>query len=716
MQASGSDKAAAPQANRRASSAKRGAGDFAALLEGGRAQQAGTGPLKPAVIAELRRAASSGGRSTHSQDSDSDQPALQRTGGDPAQSAAGVSAGQTSDPYVDLFTSGEPASEFTRSMEQSGQPDSGQEELKQSAAPVQAQHTEAAGSETPSDGAGTGAPHGSPGAAPSRFASLAGLADALPAVDKLAKEQLESSVGPPSAYLPPSDVSDRAEAPSPEEIPVSSSALSTDETPEPSSKAESLSEGVSVGEAASMSDFEMVEKEQAQVERSRQTTAALSQAVNEAASTSGQNESDEAWRRERKHMFVLSNAGKPVFAAHGDENALAGFMAIIQAMMSFVQDKGDQLQSIRAGLHLVVFVEKGPFYLVAVSATGEPEAALKLQLELLYGQILSILTNGVEKRFAHNPRYDARGLLGGTYTVLRSLKDSFETDPAAMLSAYLPLPLASTLRHAALTTLQAAVKGVNATWGLLLAGDMVVALAQPRASPMHPLDLLLLSNFVRSTDSFRQSESFSPVCLPYFQPAGHMHAYINYLHQEAGLCLVLLSSQPEQFYTVCPEIAQAAQEQLASTGVTEAVAAAMHDDAHRGRLHIADLPKAAGGGSVGTTPLLHFLYKVPSRGQFIMPAICAPLDTQSARQALMPAYARVHAAMFRASEGGASAGLAPQRVHYSQDSERTMLAYVSPEYEVYAVYDALTDKQTAVQLCHKLGSYIKSQQTDLFVP
>lgn len=66
----------------------------------------------------------------------------------------------------------------------------------------------------------------------------------------------------------------------------------------------------------------------------------------------------------------------------------------------------------RSGQHLIVFLEKGPFILVMASATNEPESALLGQLGLVHGQILSILTNSVEKMFARNPSYDVRKLLG----------------------------------------------------------------------------------------------------------------------------------------------------------------------------------------------------------------------------------------------------------------------------------------------------------------
>ena len=46
-----------------------------------------------------------------------------------------------------------------------------------------------------------------------------------------------------------------------------------------------------------------------------------------------------------------------------------------------------------------------------------------------------------------------------------------------------------------------------------------------------------------------------------------------------------------------------------------------------GRLRLPDLPAAAGGGPAGTTPLQHFLYRSPARGQFIAPAFTTPLDS-----------------------------------------------------------------------------------------
>lgn len=59
-----------------------------------------------------------------------------------------------------------------------------------------------------------------------------------------------------------------------------------------------------------------------------------------------------------------------------------------------------------------MFLERGPLYLVAVSSTGEPEAALKLQLDLLHAHLLAILTDNFDRMLARNPRFEPRRLLG----------------------------------------------------------------------------------------------------------------------------------------------------------------------------------------------------------------------------------------------------------------------------------------------------------------
>lgn len=59
--------------------------------------------------------------------------------------------------------------------------------------------------------------------------------------------------------------------------------------------------------------------------------------------------SDEDWRSQRKHVFVLSEAGKPIYSRYGSVEALSATMGVMTALVSFVQSAGDAIRAIYAG-------------------------------------------------------------------------------------------------------------------------------------------------------------------------------------------------------------------------------------------------------------------------------------------------------------------------------------------------------------------------------
>lgn len=57
----------------------------------------------------------------------------------------------------------------------------------------------------------------------------------------------------------------------------------------------------------------------------------------------------EAWRLHQKHVFVLSEAGKPVYSRHGSEEALSSTMGVMVALVSFLEADKNAIRSIHAG-------------------------------------------------------------------------------------------------------------------------------------------------------------------------------------------------------------------------------------------------------------------------------------------------------------------------------------------------------------------------------
>ncbi|GFR45538.1 hypothetical protein Agub_g6931, partial [Astrephomene gubernaculifera] len=275
------------------------------------------------------------------------------------------------------------------------------------------------------------------------------------------------------------------------------------------------------------------------------------EATASASTSSACDDEGTQWHTYPRHFFILSSAGKPIYSYNGDEKSLVGLTALISALVSVVQSQGDAVQHIRSGSTLIVFKLHGPLYFVAASSLGEPATALRKQLDLLYGQLVLIVTSGIERIIQRNPSYDVRSLLDGVGGVLSSLVTLLAADASYLLGAYKPLPVPAADRIVVSELLSDAVRQSGAVYGLLMADTHLVSLCRARQQPQpHPDDLLLLANFVMCNNAYRHGhgEAFSPVCLPHFNSDAFLHAYIHYLDASSGLYLVLLSGSAESFH------------------------------------------------------------------------------------------------------------------------------------------------------------------------
>lgn len=69
----------------------------------------------------------------------------------------------------------------------------------------------------------------------------------------------------------------------------------------------------------------------------------------EGAGEGDDEEAAEAWRLHQKHVFVLSEAGKPVYSRYGSEEALSSTMGVMVALVSFLEADKNAIRSIHAG-------------------------------------------------------------------------------------------------------------------------------------------------------------------------------------------------------------------------------------------------------------------------------------------------------------------------------------------------------------------------------
>uniref|UniRef100_A0A8B9HTF9 Vacuolar fusion protein MON1 homolog n=1 Tax=Astyanax mexicanus TaxID=7994 RepID=A0A8B9HTF9_ASTMX len=198
----------------------------------------------------------------------------------------------------------------------------------------------------------------------------------------------------------------------------------------------------------------------------------------------------------------------------------------------------------------VVFLHKSPLVLVGVSQSSQSDRELSRELQYVYYQIVSLLTlTQLNHVFQHKQNYDLRRLLAGSEHLTDSLLRLLDRDPGLLLNAVMSLPLSSSARDVVSTSLQAA-KAKSLVFSILLAGNRLVTLVRKKDQYLHHMDLHLLFNLVGSSSSFREGEGWTPICLPKFNTAGFFHAHISYLEPKSDLCLILVSTDREDFFNL----------------------------------------------------------------------------------------------------------------------------------------------------------------------
>uniref|UniRef100_A0A7N8YED8 Vacuolar fusion protein MON1 homolog n=1 Tax=Mastacembelus armatus TaxID=205130 RepID=A0A7N8YED8_9TELE len=399
----------------------------------------------------------------------------------------------------------------------------------------------------------------------------------------------------------------------------------------------------------------------------------------------------DSWRKHRKHVFVLSEAGKPIYSRYGSEEALSSTMGVMMALVSFVQSGDNIIRS-----HTMVFLQKGPLVLVCVSSSRQSEQQLRGELLYVYYQIISMLTQAsISRIFEHKKNYDLRRLLAGSEKILDGLLNLVDSDPSFLLAAVHCLPLASSLRDTLSQILQKAITP-NLVFSILIAKNQLLTIVQEKTviedTRLEPADVHLLLNLIGASSAFQAGEIWTPICLPLFNPDCYFYAYISYLDPpECTVCLLLLSTDKEAFYAVA-ECKRKIEEAMVAQNSLSLIAKA----------------QSYSVSQVGVSDLRHFMYKpfdVPDN--YRHPEMEAPYSSDEEKMRLLDLYRYMHSRIHSTSR--------PLKLIYHVAERETLLAWVTSKFELYTCFSPLVTKACAITAITKLLRWIKKEEDRLFI-
>ncbi|GAM25264.1 hypothetical protein SAMD00019534_084390, partial [Acytostelium subglobosum LB1] len=396
------------------------------------------------------------------------------------------------------------------------------------------------------------------------------------------------------------------------------------------------------------------------------------------------------WFLHKKHFFIFSASGKPIYSRYGDEVQLNTFMATLSAMTSFVEAQNDDLRFITAGDFSFVFLNRYPLVLVSIYQTSEPPKIIQGQLDYIHALIVSLLTQSNIKA-VFDAKYDLRDLLGGTDKFLDNLIKMIDNDTATLLNSVNCLRLNCNTRNE-ITTIIQSNKHENVLFALLVSGNKLISIVKQKKYSLKPQDIHILMNFVSSTSSFRESESWIPICLPNFNDSGFLHLYICYITPD--VCLLLFSAQAEAFYNLSSS-KNAIVKELESRNLVEEISKAVLS--HHYTVQQTEVPH-----------LLHFMYKSRSTQFTTSPMLTAPYIQKQEKKRLFRLYQHITNRVNNSSTK-------PHKYFYHTSQHETVIVAVASSHELYATFSPLETKQNVFESFSALLQWIKDNESTLFI-
>ncbi|CAH8452634.1 unnamed protein product [Schistosoma intercalatum] len=428
---------------------------------------------------------------------------------------------------------------------------------------------------------------------------------------------------------------------------------------------------------------------------------------------------DPCWTNDLLHVFVLSEAGKPIYSRYGNESDLSSVMSVMQALVSFVANSGDELQLINTTDKKFLFVSRSHLILVAFSPVSEPTPHLLTCLEYVYNQIISSLTlQRVEKQFTRHANLDLRKLLVGDDRLLSSIINRVEETFGVFLNAISCTPLPENSRAAISQIICQNAKLRGLVFGILFHKDDIVSIVRMKNQQLSPSDIHLLLNLIGSSQSFKSAQShWLPICLPKFDANGFLYASVTYLNDTT--CMVLLTVDSEKFYPL--------------KSITEKVFTLLNTTNNGDHLSAIMSSKFPQISDTGIKNLRHFVYKSIPIGQYIASewtvpyAIAYELSKESPvgmdperktkllndnivnklRHNVLLSYKRLHMRLHSSA--------IPTRFIYKVTSTELFFGWKTDHFELYATLEPMITITELGEIRKQLLKWIESKKTQFFI-
>ena len=233
--------------------------------------------------------------------------------------------------------------------------------------------------------------------------------------------------------------------------------------------------------------------------------------------------------KQGRQFFIMNSGGTPIYSRYGDEiincSLFATFSAIITKFTVFNGGDTENLNYIKNEYSLIVFLKKGKIFLIAVSNKNDSVSLLYSQLELLYHQLLSIITNDRMHALQEKPATCAKFILDSN-PIFEQLIEYTTHSLLAILKSYQVLPIDNRNK---LNEICSKNRGESLITALITATDKeIFAMSKSSVIELKYSDMLLIQCLITIKILSGDKELWLPICMPGISADGLLQLYYNY--------------------------------------------------------------------------------------------------------------------------------------------------------------------------------------------
>ena len=256
---------------------------------------------------------------------------------------------------------------------------------------------------------------------------------------------------------------------------------------------------------------------------------------------------DEFFQKKR-HFFIMTEGGKPIYSRYGDaiENStiFATLSAIITKYTIFnnIDEKKEELNVISNSKNLIVFNKKSSLIFIALSKKNDRVSLLKSQLEFLYLQLMSILTENFFIKLEDNPSKYLSSITGSEILFENMIKYTSHSF-VSLFNSYqiLKCDFREKLNKICEDNLG------KARLMIILNSNEIISLSHHPDIKIISSDIILLQNLIFSSENLKLTESWIPICLPGISKEGYLQLYCKFDSYGIGICYLTENIEPKYF-------------------------------------------------------------------------------------------------------------------------------------------------------------------------